>query len=75
MNTYLTTIVYMMVQGVLFGIGTLAILLTPLAHAAELSFPVMIAATMLLSVTLSWMIARLIRLSNRRVNHLAHHKA
>lgn len=73
MNFYLSILIYMMTQGVLFGIGTLTILLTPLSEEAEILMPIMVGVTMFLAMPIAWIVARMVRLSNPRVNHLAHH--
>jgi hypothetical protein len=49
--------VFMMVQAVLFGIGMVTILTTQLSQNAMTAIPYMIAASFLISVPLSWLIA------------------
>ena len=49
--------VFMMVQAILFGAGTIAILLTPLQDQAFVYMPTMIVATMLIAAVRSWEIA------------------
>ena len=49
--------VFMMVQAVLFGAGTVAILLTPLRDQAFVYMPAMVVATMLIAAIISWEIA------------------
>lgn len=64
----ITPLVYMMVQGVTFGVGMIVILATPLtAYASEL-MPWMIGLTFIISVPLSLMIAP--RLKARREIHV-----
>jgi hypothetical protein len=46
-----------MVQAILFGAGTIAILLTPLRDQAFVYMPVMVVATMLIAAVISWEIA------------------
>jgi hypothetical protein len=53
----ITAMVFMMVQAILFGAGTIAILLTPLQDQAFVYMPAMIVATMLIAAVLSWEIA------------------
>jgi hypothetical protein len=53
----ITAMVFMMVQAVLFGAGTVAILVTPLRDQAFVYMPVMVVATMLIAAVLSWEIA------------------
>jgi di/tricarboxylate transporter len=49
--------VFMMVQAVLFGIGIVTILMTPLSREAATSIPWMVLMTFLVSAPLSWLIA------------------
>ncbi|MBL8547774.1 MAG: hypothetical protein JNL81_15005 [Hyphomonadaceae bacterium] len=65
----ITSIIFMMVQGVLFGIGTIVVLATPLkAHAAYL-IPAVILISLALSGPIAWKIAPLMRSAHqRRVN-------
>jgi hypothetical protein len=53
----ITAMVFMMVQAILFGAGTIAILLTPLQDQAFVYMPAMVVATMLIAAVLSWEIA------------------
>ncbi len=53
--------VFMMVQAVLFGVGILTILLTPLRDHAMLAMPVMIAVSIVVAALLSWQIAPRLR--------------
>lgn len=53
----ISALIYLMVQAVFFGVGILAILLTPLsAHALDV-VPWMVLATFLASVPVSWLVA------------------
>jgi branched-subunit amino acid ABC-type transport system permease component len=54
-------LVYLMVQAVFFGLGLLAILLTPLASAAMELMPWMVLVTFLLAVPVSWVVAGRLR--------------
>jgi uncharacterized membrane protein YczE len=59
-------LIYMMVQGVFFGVGVVIVLATPLkAHAAQL-IPLVIAISVLLSIPTAWMIAPLMRARHQR---------
>ena len=58
----IAAVIYMMVQGVLFGVGMIAILVSPLAANAQTLIPWMIAATLPISIPLAWMIAPRLRL-------------
>jgi hypothetical protein len=53
----ITAMVFMMVQAILFGAGTITMLLTPLQDQAFVYMPAMIVATMLIAAVLSWEIA------------------
>ena len=53
----IAVMVFMMVQAVLFGVGAVAILMSPLRDQAAFYMPVMIAVTMIVAALLSWMIA------------------
>lgn len=71
---YLSVLVFMMVQAVLFGVGTIIILGTPLIDKANILMPVMIVVTAILAVPLSWAISMWVRLSNPRALHLWQHQ-
>ncbi|HAJ90206.1 MAG TPA: hypothetical protein DCM27_04220 [Rhodospirillaceae bacterium] len=73
MQFFLSVLVFMMVQAVLFGIGTVAIVSTPLVDKAAALMPVMIVATMFLAIPISWYIAVKMRLSNDRALHKWQH--
>jgi hypothetical protein len=53
----IASMVFMMVQAVLFGIGMVAILATPLSQNAMTLVPWMIATSFLVSASLAWLIA------------------
>ena len=53
----ISTLIYMMVQAVLFGIGAVLLLATPLAAHASTLFPWMVLVTFLISVPVSWILA------------------
>lgn len=57
----IAALLYMMVQGVLFGVGMVAILASPLAANAQTLIPWMIAATLPISAPIAWMIAPRLR--------------
>lgn len=65
----ISALVFLMVQAVLFGVGILAILYTPLSAQAQLAIPIMIAATVLISAPLSWAIAPRLRLRFQQRRH------
>ena len=53
----IAALVFMMVQAVLFGVGAVAILLSPLRDQTAFYMPVMIAVTMAAAAVVSWIIA------------------
>lgn len=57
----IAALVFMMMQAVLFGIGVVTILATPLSHEAARLIPGMIVLTMLVSLPLSWWLAPRLR--------------
>ncbi|MGZ6040506.1 MAG: hypothetical protein ACXWKR_17690 [Phenylobacterium sp.] len=57
----IAAVLYMLVQGVLFGLGVIAILASPLAAHAQTLIPWLIAATVPISVPIAWMIAPRLR--------------
>jgi hypothetical protein len=50
-------LIYMIVQGFLFGVGTIIVLTTPLSASATQILPWIIGVTAIASMPLSWMIA------------------
>lgn len=73
MQLFLSVLIFMMVQAVLFGVGVVAILATPFVDNAEKLMLPMIISTMLLSAPLAWLIAVKMRLNNPRILHLWKH--
>lgn len=57
----IAALVYMMVQAVLFGIGTVLVLATPLREQAMLLMPWVVATTFVISVPISWWLAPRLR--------------
>ena len=53
----ISAMVYLMVQAVMFGIGVVLVLTTPLADMAMTLMPWVVATTAVLSAPVSWMIA------------------
>lgn len=53
----IAAMVYLMVQAVLFGVGVVLVLATPLSDMAMTLMPWVVAATAVLSMPISWMIA------------------
>ncbi|GGF64650.1 hypothetical protein GCM10007301_25560 [Azorhizobium oxalatiphilum] len=52
---------YLMIQAVLFGVGLIAILATPLSQQAFTLIPLVTLATAALSVPLAWKLAPRVR--------------
>ena len=57
----IVTLVFMTVQSVLFGVGTVLVLATPLAAFAMQLMPWVVGVSALVSMPLSWMIAPRLR--------------
>jgi hypothetical protein len=57
----ITALVYMMVQAVMFGIGLLLVLGTPLAGMAMQLMPWVVGVSAVISLPVSWMIAPRLR--------------
>jgi hypothetical protein len=68
LRTQIALLVYPMIQAVLFGVGIIAILFTPLVAQAQTAIPLMIAATLAASIPIAWRIAPKLslRLSGQR---------
>jgi uncharacterized Tic20 family protein len=58
----ISALVYLMVQAVLFGVGAIVVLATPLQTSAMTVFPWVVAVTAVLSAPISWLIAPRLRL-------------
>lgn len=59
----IAAIVYLMTQAVMFGIGAMLVLATPLSHDAMALMPWVIGLTAIASAPLSWRIAPRLRAS------------
>jgi uncharacterized Tic20 family protein len=57
----IAAMVFLMVQAVLFGIGAVLVLATPLAQQAMTLFPWVVGISILISAPVSWMIAPRLR--------------
>ena len=53
----IAAMIFMMVQAVLFGIGMVSVLMSPLSDEAMTVIPWMIAASFIVSAPLAWFIA------------------
>jgi glucose-6-phosphate-specific signal transduction histidine kinase len=59
-------LIYMMVQAVVFGIGVILVLATPLANIAMILMPFVVALTLVLSAPISWWLAPFARAAHER---------
>jgi hypothetical protein len=57
----IAALIYSMIQGVLFGIGTVLVLATPLKEQAMTLMPVVVITTAILALPFSWWIAPRLR--------------
>lgn len=57
----ISALIFMMVQAVLFGIGAIIILATPLTDQASTAMPYMIGLTAMIAGPVSWWIAPRLR--------------
>jgi membrane protein implicated in regulation of membrane protease activity len=62
----IAAIIFMMVQGVFFGLGAIIVLATPLKAYAPQLIPLVIAVSLVLSMPTAWMIAPLMRSKHQR---------
>jgi hypothetical protein len=62
----IAALIFMMVQGVLFGVGIVAILATPLTVWAMQLIPTLVVLSTAASVPVSWIIAPRLRTRNRK---------
>ena len=62
----IAALIFMMVQGVFFGVGAVIVLATPLSAAAAQLIPLVIGISILLSIPTAWMIAPLLRSAHQR---------
>ena len=53
----IAALIYMMVQGVTFGVGAILVLATPLQAEAMKLMPVVVIASSIVSVPISWFLA------------------
>ena len=54
---WIAALIYMMVQAVTFGAGAVLVLATPLQTEAMTLMPVVVAASSLVSIPISWLLA------------------
>jgi hypothetical protein len=69
----IAALIFMMVQGVFFGLGAVIVLATPLKAFAPQLIPLVIGVSLLLSAPIAWMIAPLMRSAHQR-KQIAHAK-
>lgn len=62
----IAAIIFMMVQGVFFGVGVVIVLATPLKAFAAQLIPLVIGISVLLSAPTAWMIAPRMRSAHQR---------
>jgi hypothetical protein len=67
----IAALIFMMVQGALFGVGVILILTTPLTAWAAVLIPVLIVVSLLVSLPVSWLIAPRMRLRYARAKAAA----
>ena len=60
-DTVIALLIYMLVQAVVFGIGTVAILATPLSAHAMTLMPIVIGASLIVSIPIAWLLAPRLR--------------
>ena len=65
-NMVIAVLIYMMVQAVVFGIGVILVLATPLDDIAMTLMPFVVAVTMVISAPISWRLAPLARAAHER---------
>lgn len=66
----IASMIFMMVQAVLFGIGMVFVLTTPLAERAMTAIPAMVVATFIVSAPIAWFIAPRLMARYWRSRHL-----
>ncbi len=59
-------LIYMMVQGVVFGIGVVLVLATPLANIAMTLMPFVVVGSLVASAPIAWGLAPLARAAHER---------
>lgn len=57
----IAALIYMMVQGVLFGLGVIAIMASPLNAQAQTLIPWLVGVSAIVSVPIAWIIAPRLR--------------
>ena len=62
----IAALIYMMVQAVVFGIGVVLVLATPLSNIAMTLMPFVVAGTLIMSAPISWWLAPLARAAHER---------
>ncbi|MDI9848127.1 hypothetical protein QM467_08685 [Rhodoblastus sp. 17X3] len=60
-------VIFMMVQAVVFGIGAVLVLATPLADLAMTLMPFVVAASLAVSAPVSWWLAPFARAAHERM--------
>lgn len=57
LRTAIASLIYMMVQAVAFGIGAVLVLATPLQDEAMTLMPIVVGASAIMAVPVSWLLA------------------
>lgn len=57
----IAALIYSMIQAVTFGVGALLVLATPLAERAMILMPVVVVASLVVSLPVAWMMAPRLR--------------
>ena len=65
-RTVIAIVIYMMVQAVVFGIGVVLVLATPLASLAMTLMPFVVVASLAVSAPIAWWLAPLARAAHER---------
>lgn len=65
-RTVIAIVIYMMVQAVVFGIGVVLVLATPLTNIAMTLMPFVVAASLLVSAPVAWLLAPMARAAHER---------
>ena len=70
----IAALIYMMVQGVTFGVGAILVLATPLQAEAMKLMPVAVIASSIVSVPISWFLAPRLQARFWRANTNPHNE-
>jgi hypothetical protein len=65
-RTVIALVIFMMVQAVVFGIGVVLVLATPLSNLAMTLMPFVVAASLTVSAPVAWWLAPFARAAHER---------